>query len=336
MKQKENGDNGRRTPARRTPPVAEYRRHLPETPSVGPDTPGSTVTLTIRGEELPEHLFRRLLGAYLGGADVFVVREAPEVRPATRAVVRSFCRRTAGPAVVTESPDALRLEVREDVGGTPFGPRLRAMGDRVLEVHRAAVRSWAGLPLGEDSSWERRDDAIDREAWRLQRDAARRISAGQDVTAALGAWTIARSLERIADHAIALGELGGRLAALSAGHRSVTSLEQFHAQAMEHLEGVLAAVEGATANDLLDTGEALIASGRALADRLLPAVNDGEMPPATAAAVARILESIGRTVAYAQDIAQVVLDRSPEATTAPVFPHTGVILTAGPSAVPAR
>ena len=34
------------------------------------------------------------------------------------------------------------------------------------------------------------------------------------------------------------------------------------------------------------------------------------MPPATAAAVARILESIGRTIAYAQDIAQVTLDRS--------------------------
>ena len=32
--------------------------------------------------------------------------------------------------------------------------------------------------------------------------------------------------------------------------------------------------------------------------------------PATAAAVARILESIGRTIAYAQDIGQVALDRS--------------------------
>jgi len=32
--------------------------------------------------------------------------------------------------------------------------------------------------------------------------------------------------------------------------------------------------------------------------------------PATAATVARILESIGRTIAYAQDIAQVALDRS--------------------------
>jgi hypothetical protein len=54
----------------------------------------------------------------------------------------------------------------------------------------------------------------------------------------------------------------------------------------------------------------LIASGRALADRLLPAVGGGTMPPATAAAVARILESIGRTIAYSEDIAQVALDRA--------------------------
>ena len=63
------------------------------------------------------------------------------------------------------------------------------------------------------------------------------------------------------------------------------------------------------ANGLLDTGEALIGSGTTLADRLLPGVGNGSMPPATAAAVARLLESIGRTIAYAQDIAQVVLDR---------------------------
>jgi hypothetical protein len=78
---------------------------------------------------------------------------------------------------------------------------------------------------------------------------------------------------------------------------------------MEHLEGVLQAPDAATANDLLDLGEALQASGRALADRLLPAVGGGTMPPATAAAVTRVLESIGRTVAYAQDIAQVSVDR---------------------------
>jgi Na+/phosphate symporter len=125
-------------------------------------------------------------------------------------------------------------------------------------------------------------------------------------------WTIARSLERIADHAVTIGEVGRRLSALPRDRGALTSLEQFHRQAMEHLQGVLMTADGSDANDLLDTGEALLASGRSLADRLLPAVNDGSMPPATAAAVSRILDSISRTIAYAQDIAQVVLDRAVE------------------------
>ena len=79
---------------------------------------------------------------------------------------------------------------------------------------------------------------------------------------------------------------------------------------MDHLEGVLSARDDAAANDLLDMGDALLASGRALSEPAAARGRRGTMPPATAAAVTRILESIGRTVAYAQDIAQVALDRA--------------------------
>ncbi len=150
---------------------------------------------------------------------------------------------------------------------------------------------------------------IDREAWYIQRVASLRLAADRPPPSLLAAWTVARSLERIADHAVLLGTVGPRLVALPNGLGPATPLRQFHAQAMEHLEGVLGASDPDVANGLLDTGEALIGSGTTLADRLLPGVGNGSMPPATAAAVARLLESIGRTIAYAQDIAQVVLDR---------------------------
>ena len=158
--------------------------------------------------------------------------------------------------------------------------------------------------------WERRDDEVDREAWYIQRLAAVQLEDGGAGSAVLGAWTVARSLERIADHAVVLGEAGRRLVDLPQGTGPIASLRQWHAQAMEHLEGVLGAGDGAAANDLLDMGEALLASGRSLSERLLPPLHGSSMPPATSAAIARVLESIGRTIAYAQDIGQVVLDRS--------------------------
>jgi len=267
------------------------------------------VVVANRGEP-PEHLFRRLLGAYLAGAREFVVRERPTLRTPTREVVRTFCRRTRQPEIVSDEGNLLRLRDLAYESPIPLGQRTTRMGRLVVEFHREAVDRWTQLPFGEDGSWERRDDDIDREAWYLQRLVTVRLDEGEGGAAALGFLTVARSLERIADHAVVLGEAGRRLVDLPQGSGPLVSLRQFHAQAMQHLEGVLAADDGNVANGLLDVGEALLASGRSLADRLLPAVNGGTTSPATSAAIARILESIGRTVAYAQDIGQVVLDRS--------------------------
>jgi hypothetical protein len=284
----------------------------PVAPPYGPIVLGQppVATIPVRRGELPEHLFRRLLGAYLAGAREFIVLEAPRVSPATREVVQSFCRRTRQPEIVWDDAGQIRLKDLAYESPVPLAQRLARMGRIVVEYHREAVASWSQLPLGDDDYWERRDDEIDREAWYVQRLAAHRLGTDGGGGSLLGPWTVARSLERIADHATLLGEYGRRLGELPRGNGPLNSLQQFHSQAMGHLEGVLRATDDAAANDLLDLGEALIASGHSLADRLLPAVGGGSMPPATAAAVARILESIGRTIAYAQDLAQVTLDRS--------------------------
>jgi hypothetical protein len=274
----------------------------------GREAPVLVATVVVGRGEPPEHLFRRLLGAYLAGAREFAVRERPNIRSDTREVVRSFCRRTRQPEIVSDEGGVVRLKDLAFENRVPLPQRIARMGRLVIEFHRDAVESWSRLPVGEDSYWERRDDEIDREAWYIQRLAA--LGTEGSGPNLLGPFTIARSLERIADHAVVLGESGRRLVDLPQSAGPLTSLKQFHRQAMEHLDGVLNAPDGSVANDLLDMGEALLASGHALADRLLPAVEGGTMPPATAATIGRILESIGRTVAYAQDIAQVVLDRS--------------------------
>jgi hypothetical protein len=294
--------------------------------------PSEGATLHVGRGEAPEHLFRRLLGAYLAGAREFTVRERPKITTGTREVVRTFCRRTRQPEITSDEGGVLRLRDLAFENPIPLDQRIARMGRLVVEFHREAVESWSHLPFLEDGYWERRDDEIDRDAWYIERVAAIQLDAAGRGPAWLGLWTTARSLERIADHAVVLGEVGRHLGDLPNGAGPVTSLRQFHRQAMEHLEGVLEAKEGASANDLLDLGEALQTSGRALSDRLLPAVGGGTMPPATAAAVTRILESIGRTVAYAQDIAQVTLDRwVPEAETQGTAPRRRVALSWAPS-----
>ncbi|HYA57135.1 MAG TPA: PhoU domain-containing protein [Thermoplasmata archaeon] len=322
MKQTETEGTGETAPESSPEPIPRARRRdrptgpnsLPALRPGGASRPTETgpaiATLDIGRGEPPEHVFRRLLGAYLGGAREFVLRERPRISPTTREVVRTFCRRTRQPEILSDEGGLLRLRDLAYDSPVSLPQRIERMGRLVVEFHRESVDAWARLPLGEDGYWERRDDEIDREAWYIQRLAALRLGAEGPNTTHLGTWTVARSLERIADHAVTLGETGRRLVELPNGVGPITPLKQFHRQAMEHLEGVLAVTDGSGANDLLDMGEALMASGRALSERLLPAVNGIMTPPATAAAVARILESIQRTIAYSQDIAQVVLDRS--------------------------
>ena len=327
-----------RTQGRTTaPPDPASRARPPTAPRTPTETPllpgpasttGPGVRLTVPPGELPEHLFRRLLSAYLTGSRRFEVTEQPHLSPSTKAAVLEFCRRTREPEVVRELGSELDLVDVDVDRPQELGARLTALGERVVEFHREAVASWRSLPLGDDGRWGREDDEIDREAWYLERCLALGDGAeGGPPVASISAWTVVRSLERIADHAVTLGEVGPRLADLGAEGGLLREIRQFHEQVMDHLEEIVHGPDSSRANDLLDVGEALIAGGRSLSERLLPAVGDGSMSPASAAAVARALEAIMRTVAYGQDIAQTFFDRTvrtapPSAATplAPVSP----------------
>ncbi len=297
-----------RTPAPRPPAASEPRGRTAETPA---ERPGTAVRFVVGRTDPPEHLFRSLLSAYLGGAPALEVVERPSLSAGSRQVVREFCRRTRGSEILQDGREHLLLRIAEPAPRDSVDDDLRALGTMVLAFHREAVASWDALPLGREDVWERRDDEIDRAAWHLER----RLALGEgladgSVRAATVAWTVARSLERIADHAVTLGETGARLAELGADAGRRVELEQFHRQAMAHLAEVLALSDGAGANDLLDVGEALAAGGRALTERLLPAVGDRLLSPAAAGGVGRALEAIGRTIAYGQDIAQAFFDRA--------------------------
>ncbi len=295
-------------------------------------TPGRRLEVTVAAPLRPEHLFRRLLGGYLAGATEFEIRESGGLSGATRSVARSFARRTIQPEIVSEERTLLRLQ---DVTGSspiPLARLASRMGQVVLELHRDAGQSWLQLKVGEQTEWETRDDDVDRQAWYIERSAVRMLDGEPpgDPSAtgigALGWWTVARSMERIADHAVRIGEVGQRLGESVVPGRYRTSLEQFHGQALDYLSAVLDELrEGsaAQANELLDTGEALRSVGRALSERLFTAVHAPAMPASTSIGLAQILESIDRTIAYTQDVAQVILDR----------PAGGA---SGPGPIPAR
>ncbi|HEV2317988.1 MAG TPA: PhoU domain-containing protein, partial [Thermoplasmata archaeon] len=312
-------------------------RTLRVRPTESPVTEGARFRIDVESGMLPEHTFRCLLGAYLDGAVEFEVVQRGGVTAETRSVARTFARRTIQPEVLSEETERLLLQDVSDASPVPLPKLLGRMGQLVLALHRDAGASWGKISVGREVPWESRDDEVDRQAWFIERCAVRMLdgrgdgaAAGLPGIGALGCWTVARSLERIADHAVKMAETGSRLAEAPTPQQQIVALQQFHEQALRHLSSVLEALaedSGGRANELLDTGEALHEVSRTLYERLFTSGGaNSSLPPSMAIPLGRILESIDRTVAYAQDIAQVALDRAlpPPRPPAAILEPTGV------------
>lgn len=292
-------------------------RSLPDgTLRIGPERPAPSegkAVIEVAAGEPSEHLFRDLLGAYLGGAAEFEVHEAGGLDPATHAVVRTFERRTIRPEVVAEDPGTVLLRDVSRSNAVPLPTLVDRMGALVRALQEDAGRAVRAGPAAPPIAWVDRDDEVDRQGWFIERILVR---SGAEVSAApgpLGYFILARSLERIADHAVQIAEAGGQLAEMAPPEGLLRLVEQFHGQARQHLDSVLELLrhrDRPRANELLDLGEALHATYRALGDRLFPPSGPSGVSPTQVALLARLLTSVDRSVAYAQDMAEVALTQS--------------------------
>ncbi|MCI4363769.1 MAG: hypothetical protein L3K13_05640 [Thermoplasmata archaeon] len=272
----------------------------------------------VRGE-FPEHLFRRLIAAYVGGASEIEIWEAGGIREETRGVLQTYLRRTGGSEILSEERE--RLTIRDIAAGAPLPlPKLlHRMHQVVAELLELAGASWKPGRTASIQNWSARDDEADRHAWLVQRLLTRRGASGgaggsveEDGLSPLDWLTLARSLERIADHAVLIGETGTRLAELPTPAMQLRAIEAFHRQAEELLRNAFLAVErgdAEAANELLDTGEALHATCQTLNDRLFPTTGSEALSPAVAVLLGRLLQSIDRVISYTQDLSEVALAR---------------------------
>lgn len=262
------------------------------------------------GLESPEHLFRRLLASYLAGAEVFELHATPRLSDAARGAVASFVRRTCGLAVLAQSDTTVVLSDRSPGRPLDLELRIARLGTRVVGLHRRAVDQWGRLPLHDDRIWVALDDDVDREAWFLARSLVLGRAQCDTVGESIAGWVAVHTLEQIADHAVTLGRVGPQLEELGGRSPILIELRQLHAQAVRLLEETLAVSCPTHSNELLDVGEALLASPEALSEWLLPAVGGRHVRPATAMAVEKVLAAISGTVACTREFAQMTLTRA--------------------------
>ena len=301
-------------------------------PAFSPPRP-ETITIPVSGSSAPEHLFRQLVAAYLNGATEFVLVAPDGVPDGVRRVARAFAERTATPEVVSDDGQVLLLRERPASLDPPVDELVREMTVAVRAMHETAGRILEAGGHAEADLLPEQDDEVDRLAWRAERTVVRHRGHGRaglpesvatdDPVASL---LLVRALERIADHAVSLGEQAARLSECSVAPTVKSSLHAYHTQAIDYLAAALELNDAPAvrrANELLDTGTALHLAHRTISESLLTRAGAGPLSPLASASLGLVLQSIDRTVAYAEDIVELGLDRAVAAQLllAPTLPN---------------
>jgi len=286
-----------------------------------PTAAHASVEVFVQPDRSREHTFRDLVAAYLAGAREFVIREKDGISPETVAVAKTFARRTLQPEIVSEDRDVLILRDVSRGAELDVAALLRRMFQIVLTLQQEAARTWSEPDRWRGVRWEHRDDEVDRHAWLIERILALRLAGAVPGTEAelpvdrpLQTLVLVRSLERIGDHAVQIAEQGLRWAETSPSERLARPLSEFHGQVLDQLRAAFRVAteerDAGHANDVIDVGEALHATYTTLTESLFTRGGTGGLSALAAVPLGLILQSIDRTVSYAQDIAEVGLDRS--------------------------
>lgn len=264
------------------------------------------------GEEDPEHLFRRLVAAYLNGYGLIEVHSKRPIEASQRATVRHAVKRAIGMEVVDEGPHAITIQDFLDPTQFPLEKGLRRMASMAQLMHQDAMAALAAQSGPGDATMEERDHEVDRLYWlvnkqyhALLRDA--RLAERLDMTPgqALNFLLVARLVERTADHAKRIGD---NVAELQGSRLDPGVLKRIHALDADCLgvfkDGIAAFFrrDARLANDAIDRARAVHGRKRRMVHEVM------ELKGATAVALAYVLESVERTASYGSDVAEVAIN----------------------------
>ena len=267
-----------------------------------------------RGEEERDHLLRKLIGAYTSGFGLIEIRFAPDRAPFVRKVSREFCRLVIGPEVIEEGKNAIVIQDLSDPSELSSEKCLRRMHLTVRAMLEDAVTAieTGNESLANDVALRSQD--VSRLFWMVSKQYHIAHSTPQPQSNGGNSATIhahrliAKLIERIGDHA---KRIAATYPAIVNGKpldpRIAKDIEEARVSAVGLLDkafGALVSRDIDAANQAID-GEV---AHQKLIDSLSHRVSTkrGE----ELMALGTIVDSLGRTVGYASEIAEQAIDLS--------------------------
>src|SRR5688572_9298146 len=128
-----------------------------------------TLTVTLPALPSEEEVVRRLVGAYLAGADEIHVRSASKMDPKVRQIIRDITRDLVGVEILEESANAMTLQDLVGVADMDLRKTLSRMQRIARIMYDDAVMALQARDIEAAQSVAQRDDELDRLLWMVSK-----------------------------------------------------------------------------------------------------------------------------------------------------------------------
>jgi len=284
--------------------------------SIDPGSPREMEKLTkeviVDNKTDPQALLRRLIGAYVTGYDVIHVRSSSRILPEVRKAVQDFSRRVIGPEIIEESSNHIVVQDVADHADLAMRKVVRRMHLMVKNMFEEAVRAVGSMDITLADEVVARDDEIDRLHWFVEKQHATIHRNVSFATKMKMSWlesevllSTAKSLERIADHAVRVAHSVRLLGTSKVDRVVISDLERLSNGAISILDDSIEALfkkDSIRANKCLDRSSGLQDEINKFLEGAM--TRRGKV----AVGLAFAAESLSRACGYSSDIAETVIN----------------------------
>jgi phosphate uptake regulator len=266
-----------------------------------------------------EYVFRKIIAAYLMGYDAIVVSSKRGLSTGARTAVRNAVKRIIGIEITEEEASSITLQDFLDPREFHMDKALRRMSILTQAMQDEAFGTLLEPRADAIQSVEDRDNEVDRLYWLVNkqyhamlRDVTYAAKMEMSASQALNFLLVARLMERTADHADRIAAQAMLVDRTKAAEESLAKLEKEARRAAELFRASFQCFlkrDAKRANQVIDEADAFLKTQEKWLKEA--ATVGGE----SVAHLAFIIESIGRTAAYAADICEVAINHkvaSPE------------------------
>ncbi len=276
--------------------------------------PLRSITVGLPEDPRPEDIVRRLVGAYLAGADEIHVHAATRLGPEIRETVRNITRELVGVEILEETSESMTLQDLVGVSDMDLRKTLTRMHRIARIMFDDAIRAMQGHDQRLASDVADRDDEVDRLLWMVSKQMHAlleqpRLAARLNVApaGALNYYLVARTVERMADHATKISK---NLAAIAqaanvdAQVASIVAQSEVVGKVWDDAFNALKGSDFQQGSDVSDVGKAASQWRASFANELL------DLSPEIVSALTLIADSLDRVRGYAIDIAEVAMNHT--------------------------